>query len=97
MPRDPEHFPEDDRTRLKHMLAAARKAVKFCASASRADLDTNDMLQLAVLKAIETVGEASSKVSDATRSSLPTIDWSAIRRMRNRLIHGYDTADNSIV
>jgi len=36
-------------------------------------------------------------VSDATRSSLPTIDWWAIRRMRNRLIHGYDTVDNSIV
>lgn len=48
---------------------------------------------LAVVKSIEVIGEASTKVSDATQQQLPAIDWSGIRQMRNRLIHGYDTID----
>jgi uncharacterized protein with HEPN domain len=52
---------------------------------------------LAVLKAIETIGEASTQVSEATRSRLPGIDWWAVRRMRNRIIHGYDTINTTIV
>ena len=50
-----------------------------------------------MLRAIETIGEASTKVSEPTRLRLPGIDWWAVRRMRNRIIHGYDTVDTAIV
>lgn len=97
MPRDPAAHPDDDRNRLIHMLEFARKAAAFCAGRRAADLDTDDMLLLAVLKAIETIGEASTRVSEPTRARLPGIDWWAVRRMRNRIIHGYDTIVTSIV
>ncbi len=97
MPRDPAVYLADDRIRLTHMLESAKKASRFCAGAVREDLDRNDMLQLAVLKALETIGEASTKVSETTRNRLTKVDWWSVRRMRNRLIHGYDTIDTSIV
>lgn len=51
------------------------------------------MRLLAVVKSIEVIGEASTKVGDATRARVHAVDWVGIRRMRNRLIHGYDTID----
>ena len=53
----------DDLVRLRHMLDAAREAVAFAADKTRADLDNNRMLVLSLLKDIEIVGEAASKVS----------------------------------
>lgn len=97
MPRDPALYPGDDRIRLTHMLEWARKAVLFCEGRKETDFEHDEMLLLAVLKAIETIGEASTKVSEPTRARLPGIDWWAVRRMRNRIIHGYDTIDKSIV
>lgn len=51
------------------------------------------MRLLAVVKSIEVIGEASTKVSGATMSRVDGIDWLGVRRMRNRMIHGYDTID----
>lgn len=97
MPRDPAAHPDDDRNRLTHMLEWARKAARFCDGRQPTVLDQDEMVLLAVLKAIEAIGEASTKVSEPTRARLPGIDWWAVRRMRNRIIHGYDTIDTTIV
>ncbi len=48
---------------------------------------------LAVVKSIEVIGEASTKVSEQTMQRVPAVDWRGVRQMRNRLIHGYDTID----
>ena len=79
------------------MLEWARKAVRFCAGRTLADFDRDELLLPAVMRAIETIGEASTKVSEQTQARLPAIDWWAVRRMRNRIIHGYDTVDAAIV
>lgn len=97
MPRDPAEHPEDDRIRLTHMLEYSRKAVRFCAGRTQSDFDHDEILLLAVLKAVETIGEASTKVSEPTRARFPGIDWWVVRRMRNRIIHSYDTINTTIV
>jgi uncharacterized protein with HEPN domain len=51
------------------------------------------MLVLAILKAVEIIGEAASKVSDETREVYPQIPWSGIVAMRNRLTHVYFDID----
>lgn len=97
MPLSPGEVHAQDRVRLRHMLDAANRARRFCAGRRPEDLATDDMLLLATVKTIEVVGEASTKVSDATKSRLATINWSEIRRMRNRTIHGYDTVETPII
>ena len=47
------------------------------------------MAQLAILKAVEIIGEAASQVSAETRKAHQEIPWSNIIGMRNRLVHGY--------
>ncbi len=55
---------EDDLVRLRHMLDAAREAVSFAVNKSRSALDGDRMLALSLVKDIEIIGEAASKVSD---------------------------------
>jgi len=79
----------EDRVRLLHMIEAAENAVQFVSNRQRSELDTDRMLQFALVRAIEIVGEAASKVSDDTRSAHAGIPWKAIVGMRNRLVHAY--------
>jgi len=51
------------------------------------------MLTLAILKSIEIIGEAASKVTEDTRKKCSSIQWPDIVGMRNRLIHGYFDID----
>ena len=83
----------EDAIRLRHMLDAAEEAARFIAGASRADLDTNRMLAFALVRAIEIVGEAASRVSEETRSAYPDLPWRNMTRMRNRIIHAYFDID----
>lgn len=93
MPRDPAEIAREDRIRLLHMLEAARRVVGYCAGMNPSTLQADEMRLLAVVKSIEVIGEASTKVSEATRGRVSAIDWIGVRRMRNRMIHGYDTID----
>ena len=97
MPRDAGLSLHEDRIRLRHMLDAARRAVRIAGDSSITDLAADDTRLFATVKFIEIVGEASTKVSDATKQRTPMIQWRAIRLMRNRLIHGYDSVDVAIV
>jgi uncharacterized protein with HEPN domain len=87
----------DDAIRLRHMLEAAEKAVEFSAGKTRADLDNDQMLVLALIKCVEIIGEAANKVSDECRQDLPAIPWADIVGMRHRLIHGYFDINLDIV
>ncbi len=55
------------------------------------------MLALAIIKELEIIGEAASKVSVAGRASRPMIPWTDIVGMRNRLIHGYFDIDVDLI
>ena len=88
---------ESDVIRLRHMLDAAREALSFVAERRGEDLARDRMLVLALVKEIEIIGEAASRISDESRKALPRIPWPKIIAMRNRLIHAYADVDLSIV
>ncbi len=51
------------------------------------------MIILSIIKEIEIIGEAASRISDETMLTSPEIPWKDIVGMRNRLIHGYFDVD----
>jgi len=55
------------------------------------------MMQDAVVRNVEIMGEAVRKVSEATRSAHPEIPWRKIAGTRDRVIHGYFQVDLEIV
>lgn len=83
----------DDTVSLKDMLEHARECIEMLEGKSRAELAANRMLQLALTRLIEIVGEAANRVSDETQQRHANLPWPKIIGMRNRLIHGYDVID----
>lgn len=84
---------EDDLVRLRHMLDAARDVISFTRGTTRKTLDSDRKLTLSLVKSIEIVGEAASKVSKQAQQQCPKIPWADIVAMRNRLIHTYYDID----
>jgi uncharacterized protein with HEPN domain len=79
----------EDKIRIKHMIDAAEEALSFTAGISETEFNKNRMLVLSIIKEIEIIGEAASKVSEDTKLKHNKIPWQDIVDMRNRLIHGY--------
>lgn len=90
-------MPPEDRIRWQHMIEAAEDAIRFVSGRARADLDHDRMLLFAVVRAIEIIGEAASRISPETRAAHAGIPWPAIIGMRNRLVHAYFEIDTSVV
>ena len=87
----------DRMVRLRHMLDHAREAVSLVQDKTRADLDSDRLLNLGLVRLLEIVGEAASQISREECALYPQIPWPQIVSMRNRLIHGYDTVDFDIL
>jgi len=52
---------------------------------------------LSLVKSIEILGEAASRVSPEARAECPNVPWTDIVAMRNRLIHAYFDINRDIV
>ena len=87
----------EDRNRLRHMIDAARTAQRSLRGRQRSDLDTDDMLRFAVVRAIEIIGEAASRITPEGRARIAGIPWPAIISMRNRMVHAYFDIDHDVV
>lgn len=75
----------EDSVRLRHMLEYAQEAVKLAEGKNREDLDNDRMLELALTRLIEIVGEAGAHISPQTQGKYPDIPWPEIIGLRNRL------------
>ena len=82
-----------DEAYLLDMLLSARDARDIIAQLTREQFQGSRIHQLASLKALETIGEAASRISDTFRAGHPQIPWREIIGMRNRLIHAYFEVD----
>jgi len=79
------------------MLAAAKEAMEFVAGKTRMDLEKDRLHLLAIIKSIEIIGEAASKVTETFKTENSNIPWNDIINMRNRLIHAYFDVNLDIV
>ncbi|MEE8436265.1 MAG: HepT-like ribonuclease domain-containing protein [bacterium] len=79
------------------MLNYSREALDAVRNISRKELDSNRLLNLALVRLLEIIGEAANRVSSEKRSEHPGIPWGEIVSLRNRLIHGYDQVDFDIL
>jgi len=82
---------------LRQILDHALEAVAMTEGKTRADLDKDRQLNLALVRLLEIIGEAATRIPKEDQARFTDISWPEIVSLRNRLIHGYDTVDFDIV
>jgi len=78
-----------DKSRLEHILECIDNIVEFTKEISYNDLLTNKILNFAVIKNLEIIGEASYKITKEFKAKHPEIEWRVIINLRHVLVHGY--------
>jgi uncharacterized protein with HEPN domain len=87
---------KDDLRYVGHMVDCASRIQSHLAGKDRAAFDDDEILRLAVLHLIQTIGEAARLVSTDFQQRNATIPWPAIVGMRNRIVHDYLNVDFDI-
>ena len=87
----------DPRICLQQMLDHAREASSLFEGRTRADLDSDRLLNLSLVRLLEVVGEAAHRIPTEKRVDYPQIPWVEVIGLRHRLIHGYDRVDFDIL
>ena len=86
-----------DQAYLLDMLTAARDARDFAVRMTRDEYEASRLAQYAVSHALQIIGEAAARISDATRNSVVDVPWTQLIGLRNRLVHDYGRIDRDIL
>jgi uncharacterized protein with HEPN domain len=85
-----------DRERLLDILEAIGRIERQTAQ-GRARFEEDEVVQTAVVRWIEIVGEAVRGLSDELREAHPEVPWRQIVAMRNIVVHVYFELDTDAV
>ena len=87
----------DDNAYLKHILDSILFVEKYCGKLDVVHFLKDELLQSAVVRQLEIIGEAGKLLSKETKIKLPAIQWNMLIGMRNKLIHEYFGVDINVV
>ncbi|MEO8716626.1 MAG: DUF86 domain-containing protein [Burkholderiales bacterium] len=88
---------ERDALRLRHILDAAQRIAGYLKGADQSTFLSNPMMQDAVIRNLEVIGEACANLSPELMQANASIPWSKASAIRNRLVHGYFDVDLRVV
>lgn len=86
-----------DRSNLLDILSAAQLIQEFVSDVNKLAFEQDPLIQSAVIRQLEIIGEATKRLSDEFRSAHPDIPWRKMSGMRDILIHAYDHVDTDEV
>lgn len=73
------------------------KVATFTEGCTCQDLDSNEVLALAVIRLIEILGKAAKNVSPEVEATAPEIPWRQIAGTRDRLAHAHFDVNFDII
>lgn len=87
----------NDKDRLQDIIHAIEKIQRYTANLKFEEFESEELVQDAVFKNFEVIGEAAYKVSKKTKDQNKEIDWRKIESLRHKLVHDYYEINLSIV
>jgi len=86
-----------DSERLADILDAVQRIRRHVKTGDRHRFEEDEVLQSAVLRWFEIIGEASRGLTDQFRDEHSEVPWREVFGMRNRVTHGYFDIDLDVV
>lgn len=74
---------------LYDILECCDTIASYIVDVSEIEFQNNKMMQDALVRNIEVIGEASKNLSKELRNNNPEVSWSQIMRMRDKIVHHY--------
>ena len=88
---------DSDSIRIRHMVEAIRQALEYGLGRTAADIDADPPVKALLVRNLEILGEAASRITPELRATHPEIPWRDMVELRNRLIHAYFDIDMDII
>jgi len=82
---------------LAHILDETKFLIENSARTDEMSFMTDDCRQRAYARSLEIIGEASKQIPVGFKEAHPEIEWKAMSRMRDKLIHHYFGVDYALV
>ena len=86
-----------DHAYLFDILESARSILEYTRGKDWESFVKDNLLQDAVVRRLEIIGEASGCVSAETQRKYSQLPWSAMKGTRNKVIHEYDAIQLDII
>lgn len=87
----------DPRPYLYDILDSITRIRRYVHGLDETSFLKDEILQDAVVRRVEVIGEAVGRLSDALKERYPNVPWRDIKDMRNKLIHDYGHVDLELV
>ena len=78
---------------LSHIFDSCSNILEFTNDIDFQTFINKRLIQSAVIRELEIIGEATKNLPDDTRKHSKDIPWKKLTGMRDKLIHGYFTVD----
>ena len=85
--------PRDDGVFLGHIRDAIARIESYVDRLTERDFLDTPVVQDAVIRQLQVIGEATKRLSGEYRAKNPGIPWADIAGMRDKLVHDYVTID----
>src|SRR5215210_8523795 len=87
----------NDRVYLMHIQDSLREVQTFIEGESYESFLKSRLVQNAVMRSFEVVGEAARRISPELRKAHPEVPWRLMSDFRNKLIHDYFGLDLAVI
>lgn len=84
---------KSDKVYIAHILDSIEAIKKYTSNVDQSGFLEIALIQDAVIRNLQIIGEAAKKVSIETKSSFSDIPWKKMAGMRDKLIHDYMGVD----
>ncbi len=88
---------KDDSIYIDHILQCINNILEYTKDLNKQEFSRNNLVQDAVIRNFEIIGEATKKVSNDYKQVYYDIPWKAMSGMRDKLIHDYIGVDIAVI